>query len=267
MFGSWTTDIEGLHKKFIDSGSVKYVAIENFFTEEWANKLHDDFPLPGTTDAPWKKFDDPVEKRFIMWNIEQIPSIVDTIKSVHSSTFINIVEKITGFEDIIIDPCYKHATGIAAYPRDGKLSIHLDVNINMESRAQRVCNLLVYLNKDWKDEYNGNLQVGDTPYTCKDIVAPHWNTAIIMENSPVSYHGLPKRLKCPDGYFRKNLAIYYSCIASETADMRFRSQWFPSSDQVITEKLKKFYETRTARPITDEDLKSWPTWREETEPF
>jgi len=45
------------------------------------------------------------------------------------------------------------------------------------------------MNKDWKDEYGGNLELYD--------VYPKFNTAIIFRTSVISYHGLPTPIKCP----------------------------------------------------------------------
>ena len=123
---------------------------------------------------------------------------------------------------------------------------------------------MVYLNKEWKDEYGGALQIGDSPNTCKDIVAPVWNTAIIVENSKVSYHGVPVPLKCPEGEFRKNIATYYSSVPLENADMRYRAAWFSAPTEADNPKLQKLCEIRNNRPLTDDDLKEWPTWREDT---
>jgi len=264
MFGDWTIRIDSLHKEFINSGSVKYVIIKDFFKEDWANKLHDDFPIPGVGDSPWKQLDDPVERRFVLWDCKNIPSIVNTIEATHTTEFIRHIEEITGTNNLFIDPSYHYSTGLTAMTRNGKLSTHLDVNINRESGVQRRFSLLVYLNKDWKDEYGGALQIGDSPNTCKDIVAPAWNTAIIVENSKISYHGVPIPLKCPEGEFRKNLVSNYSSIPLENADIRYRASWFPSPTQILTPKLQNIYKIRNNRPITSDDLKDWPTWRDET---
>jgi hypothetical protein len=264
MFGDWTNRIDSLHTEFLESGPVKYLVINDFFTEEWANKLYSDFPIPGKTNAPWKKLDNPVERRFILWEYNEIPSVVRTVEATHSLTFINLIEKITGSYNLLIDPKYQHATGLIAMTRNGKLSTHLDVNINMESKMQRRYTMLIYLNKDWKDEYGGSLQIGDSPNTCKDIMTPAWNTAIIVENSKISYHGVPVPLTCPEGEFRKCLGIYYSSIPLDGADKRYRATWFPSPKQIISPKLQKIYEIMNDRAITEDDLKDWPTWRIDT---
>jgi len=95
-------------------------------------------------------------------------------------------------------------------------------------------------------------------------VAPTWNTAIIVENSKISYHGVPVSLKCPQGEFRKNLVINYSSIPLENADIRYRATWFRSPVETDNPKLNKLYEIRNNRPLTQDDFKDWPTWRENT---
>ena len=263
MFGEWTGNLKHLHAEFQESGPVKYVLINNFFTEEWANKLYNDFPSPEDGSAPWKKFDDPVERRYTLWNFKGIPSDVSAVEAAHKPEFIKYIETITGFENILIDPCYEHATGLTAIPRNGKLGIHLDVNINKQSGTQRRCNLLIYLNKDWEDSYGGHLCVGDSPSTCRNILAPSWNTAIILENSSVSYHGVPIPLSCPEGVFRKNLAIYYSSLPLANADSRFRASWFPGPEHPVAPRLQRLYDIRSERAITPEDLSDWPSWKED----
>lgn len=253
MFGEWSNNLTQLNADFISSGPVKYVVIPNFFTEEWANKLNDEFPLPDTGGAPWKKFDDPIEKRYTLWEFNDIQSVVETFRAAQTQHFINCIEQITGFSNIIIDPNYEHGSGLIAMPRGGKLGIHLDYNINKQSGKQRRCNLLVYLNKVWKTEYGGSLQVGDSVDACRDIAAPAWNTAIIIENSNCSYHGVPRPLECPEGQYRKAIAMYYSSEPTENAVMSYRAVWFPTVDDMD---IKKLYEMRNIRALTPED------WRE-----
>lgn len=260
MLGEWTASIAQIRKDFAESGPVKFVVIKNFFTEEWANKIHEDFPTP---DATWKKFDDPIETRYTLWDFKAIPSVVESVKGVHSPAFVKYIEEITSYENILIDPNYEHGSGLQAMPRGGKLGIHLDYNINKQSGKQRRCNLLVYMNKDWKEEYGGALQVGPSVDSLKDIVAPAWNTAIILENSNISYHGVPQQLKCPEGEYRKSIAVYYSSDPLENAEMRYRAAWFPDPIHGSNSKLKNLYDIRSTRAITTEDLVDWPTWRDD----
>lgn len=38
---------------------------------------------------------------------------------------------------------------------------------------------------------------------------PEKNKAIIFETLEMSWHGVPKIIKCPEGIYRKTLALYY----------------------------------------------------------
>jgi len=73
-------------------------------------------------------------------------------------------------------------------------------------------NVLVYMNKDWKEEYEGSLELWDLSDKKKILLAkypPSFNACVIFETNEVSYHGHPKPLKTPTGINRKSIATYY----------------------------------------------------------
>jgi hypothetical protein len=40
-------------------------------------------------------------------------------------------------------------------------------------------------------------------------ITPLYNRAVIFETSDMSYHGHPEALRCPEGVYRKSIALYY----------------------------------------------------------
>jgi len=75
--------------------------------------------------------------------------------------------------------------------------------------ARRI-NLLLYLNKDWKDEYNGQLELWDRATMTKGkAVAPLFNRAVIFSTVKEALHGHPTPLAAPPGVARRSLALYY----------------------------------------------------------
>ena len=38
---------------------------------------------------------------------------------------------------------------------------------------------------------------------------PKFNSAIIFKTDEITWHGLPEKIMCPEGVFRKSLAYYY----------------------------------------------------------
>jgi hypothetical protein len=77
-------------------------------------------------------------------------------------------------------------------------------------RLDRRINLLIYLNKDWKPEYGGNLELWDTGMSHKVAeYAPEFNRCVIFNTTDFSFHGNPVRVSCPPGRSRRSLAFYY----------------------------------------------------------
>ena len=173
-----------------------------------------------------------------------------------------LLRAITGIEDLEADP-HLHGAGLHAYPRRGKLDMHLDYCIHPISGKERRCNLIVYLNQDWKTEYGGDLELWDEELTKKtNLISPSWNTAIIFKTNDISYHGLPRAISCPEGSFRKSLAVYYVSPKTPGALPRYKAEFHPTPEQQpCDERLQKLYKIRVNRRITPDDLADWPEWR------
>ena len=88
--------------------------------------------------------------------------------------------------------------------------MHADFRINRQLSLQRRLNLLVYLNKNWDDAYNGSLELWDRSAKHRvRSVAPLFNRCVIFNTDRDSFHGHPDPLKTPAGVTRKSLALYY----------------------------------------------------------
>jgi hypothetical protein len=70
--------------------------------------------------------------------------------------------------------------------------------------------VLVYLNKDWEEEYGGHFELwGDASGKEKKKLLPIFNRMAIFTTTRSSFHGHPEPLTCPDERSRKSLAFYY----------------------------------------------------------
>ena len=71
-------------------------------------------------------------------------------------------------------------------------------------------NLLLYLNHDWKSEYNGDLEFWDeNMMECKVTTVPIFNRCVIFKTEEKTFHGHPNPLTCPKDMSRKSLILYY----------------------------------------------------------
>lgn len=75
---------------------------------------------------------------------------------------------------------------------------------------ERRINVLIYLNKDWKSEYGGQLELWDRGMNAaEEVVDPVFNRCVIFNTDSDSYHGNPSPVAHPAGVSRKSIALYY----------------------------------------------------------
>jgi hypothetical protein len=74
----------------------------------------------------------------------------------------------------------------------------------------RRINALIYLNKDWREEYGGHFELWDKNMEhCVERILPEFNTLALFNCTSYSYHGHPDPLTCPADRSRKSLALYF----------------------------------------------------------
>ena len=209
----------------------------------------------------WKHYDNPIEQKYSLNVLKELPVSRRVFDALQSPEVVALMKTVTGIQDLESDP-HLHGAGLHAYPRNGKLDVHLDYSIHPVSGKERRLNLIVYMNPDWKPEYGGNLELWDEEMKmCTEVITPAFNTAVLFRTSDISYHGLPKPIQCPDGDYRKSFAIYYVSPARADAPLRVKAEFFPLPHQPVNDELKRLYALRGERLIRDEDL--WPTWRKD----
>ncbi len=97
-----------------------------------------------------------------------------------------------------------HQTG----PR-GHLDVHIDFNYIEDRALHRRLNILVYFNKDWREEWGGNIELWDKDVkVCQHSFVPIFNRCVVFATNEISFHGVTA-VKCPPGMSRKSFAAYY----------------------------------------------------------
>lgn len=206
--------IEKLKQEFKTNKPYPHIIIDNFLKEEAANKIFADFPKDETFNKHYKGLN---EFKSEGSNFEDFPAIFsDLKKEFHSSEFCSFLEKVTGIKDV-----YSVEDGLGAGLHQGingsYLDIHIDFNIHYDRDIHRRLNLLLYLNKDWKDEWGGHLEMWDKDMTkCEKYVFPAFNRCVVFETSEISYHGYSK-INVPQGISRKSFYSYYYTDLREDA--------------------------------------------------
>jgi hypothetical protein len=185
-----------------------HVVFDNFFDPALIDEVLAEFPRPK--DIPWQKFDNGHEIKLMSVKEASFGATTRLLfYHLNSATFLDFLSHVTGIPNLIADPGFEGG-GLHQIVRGGKLGVHADFNRHSLLNLDRRLNLLLYLNKDWKEEYGGNLELWDRDMTrCERKVAPLFNRMMVFGTTDFTYHGHPEPLQCPEGMTRKSMALYY----------------------------------------------------------
>ena len=127
----------------------------------------------------------------------------------NSATFLGFLETLTGIDGLIPDP-HLEGGGYHLIQPGGRLDVHADFNRHERLQLDRRLNLLVFLNKDWPEDWGGHLELWTPDMTsCERRVLPVFNRAVLFSTTDSSFHGHPHPLTCPEGMSRRSIALYY----------------------------------------------------------
>jgi hypothetical protein len=185
------------------------ISFDNFFNPEMLDEILEEFPdLNKKGDI---KFNSPNEVKLASKGEGKFgPKTKRFVHFLNSEPFLEFLQELTGIEEMLLPDPYFEGGGLHETKPGGFLKIHADFNKHMVNKLDRRLNILVYLNKDWKDEYGGHFELWNKDMTkCVKKVAPHFNTLAMFSTTSTSYHGLPNPLTCPPDRSRKSLALYY----------------------------------------------------------
>lgn len=133
----------------------------------------------------------------------------------NSAPFLAFLEGISTIDSLIPDP-YFVGGGYHETARGGYLGIHADFRINDRLHLHRRMNVIIYLNETWEKEYGGELELWDRQMKRRySSVLPIFNRCVIFNTDADSYHGHPDPLTCPEGIFRRSIALYYYTASKE----------------------------------------------------
>ena len=132
------------------------------------------------------------------------------------SQILSFVSKLLGV-DVFCDPGQLRGGGLQRAVDGAFLNVHLDNCWNPKLEAWTVANSLYYLSTDWREEFNGHLELWDQT-KCVKKIPPTRNTCVICINNDVSYHGYPQPVQTNDDKsYRQALVIFYYSKTSLSA--------------------------------------------------
>ena len=215
---------------FQNAKPFPHIVLKNFFDSKCLDEVLIDFPK--NLNSLSKNLSD--DKELMEWddiNSKKIttkkPSpdmftdkIHNFLNELNSFYFVDFLQKITGIKERIIPDPYFWGGGMHISKRGGYAKIHADYNIHPKMKLDRRINVLIYLNKDWKEEYGGYLELWNREMTeCLQKISPSFNTVVIFNTNDYTYHGHPDPLLCPENVTRNSIALYYYTNGRPTSEI------------------------------------------------
>lgn len=231
--GELETLAEGLADDYASAQPWPHAVIDDFLPAHIAGNILDCFP--GPDDPAWLDWKDRDTKHQPRKQgighakkLEGVhPYIHHVLAAFMTSPFLTFLERLTGIGKLIPDP-HLNGGGLHQILPQGHLSIHTDYNRLHDLDLYRRINVLYYLNRDWREEYGGNLELWDARgRTCVEEIAPLFNRLVVFNTDKRTPHGHASPLDVPEGVTRKSLAFYYY-TAKPARGMRYngRTDWF-----------------------------------------
>jgi hypothetical protein len=197
---------------FLSAKPFKHIAIDEFFDPAFAEQLLDQFPHFDPKLAVNEMGD--VGGKAVNTKIREIsPAYQQLYEIIGSAPFLQLIGRLSGIPDLILDPkLYGGGTHENLHGQD--LDAHVDFNYDESQQLHRRLNLIVYLNKGWKNEWGGAIEIHSNPrdpeHNLIKSYDPLFNRAVMFETNEISWHGFPRINLPPDQRHqsRKSISIY-----------------------------------------------------------
>jgi hypothetical protein len=225
-----------------------HVVIDNFFEPSFADVLEKEFP--DFNSDIWYSYDNPLEvkKTNNFWD-RFPPATYQTFSHLCSFKFEKIINE--KFKTAVSADIGLNGGGWHIHKTGGKLNVHLDYSIHPKIPYQRKFNIIIYLSKNWDPAWGGGLEFwSHDPETNrpKELVKKYdlvYNRAILFDTTQHSWHGFPQPITCPEGVYRKSLAVYYIQQPDASAIDRYKVLYAPTEEQKGNPEIEKIIEERS----------------------
>jgi len=198
-----------LQDDYVNAAPFPHIVVDDFLPDDLIREVLDNFPMEKVSE----------ERTFDMGYAGQhkrqiLPEACNAFNRelfwfLNSRPVLQYLEGLTGIDGLLPDPYYVGG-GFHETSRGGLLGIHADFRINDQLHVQRRINLLIYLNPEWNDEWNGQLELWSKDMKqCVTRVSPILNRCVVFSTDANTWHGHPDPLITPDGVKRRSIAMYY----------------------------------------------------------
>jgi hypothetical protein len=202
-----------LRRQYLAAPAFPHVVIDGLFSDAFLERALDDFRA-GFGD--WIEYrSGEHHKRATRPNAELAAGSRAYFDAIHRGAFTQFLSTVTAIDGLLPDPSL-FAGGLHEIVRGGRFDLHTDFNAHPVTRLANRLVFITYLNRDWRPEYGGVLQLWDVREgRCVREIVPEFGRSILFAHGATSMHGHPDPVSGPQP--RRSLAAYFY-TNGETAD-------------------------------------------------
>jgi Rps23 Pro-64 3,4-dihydroxylase Tpa1-like proline 4-hydroxylase len=209
--------IEDLKTAYRNTKPFSHVVIDNMFSDLVLDALLEE--MVGMRRELWSTIEQDTRERTLRMRsaADLGPAGTRLLGIAHSAAFLYLLSEITGVPQLLPDP-YLQGAGYARMRRGDYFNVHSDRNVAYETGLTRRLAMIIFLNKAWKPEYHGQLELWNPEATrCEVSIEPLFNKTVLFEVAFPNYHGVPIPVACPTDRMRQSFILYYHTAGVEGA--------------------------------------------------
>lgn len=236
-FNRLETNKEQLRLDYLLAKPFPHLIIDDFCDTEKINQLYNEIPEIETKSRDYVFAANKYEKSKIR---DISPLFEELHNDLTSERFNKLLQFITN-EEVFVDKAF-HGGGIHQGKKNSFLDMHVDFNYHpLHKNWFRNLNMLLYLNKDWKEEYGGHLKLEDLRSGEKKAIAVPFNRMVIQQTRKYTLHGYDLT-HFPDGLYRTSIASYAYSVHKTLIEKPRTTDWHPGDDQPVKRFLAWIYD-------------------------
>jgi hypothetical protein len=222
--------------EFLTAKPFPHIAIDNFCDPVKLLEFYNNIPEIETPSADYVFAKNKFEK-------SKFKDLGGVFEELHadfvSKRFEDWIRYVTN-EEVFIDPTF-YGGGIHQGKSGSFLDMHADFNYHpLHDTWYRNLNILLYINKDWKKEYGGELKLEDGRTGEKTEIDVPFNRLAIMHCRSYTLHGYDP-IKFPEGMFRTSVAAYAYTPHKKQMEASRTTVWHVKKDSPIKYFLSKIW--------------------------
>jgi hypothetical protein len=207
--------LESLRARYADAKPFPHLVLDNLFPDEILDAVVAESPQLNRDNWLFIEADGLQQVLRMRTSVDMGPASYQLAAFVHSPAFLYLLSELTGVWQLLPDP-YLQGAGHAAMRRGMFMEVHSDRNVAYDTGLTRRLAMIIFLNRDWKSEYAGQLELWNHQGTGREVsIEPLFNRTVLFEVADPNYHGVPAPLNCPENRARHSFIVYFHTVGGK----------------------------------------------------